>query len=97
MNFLIRPRDNTIWNKAKEIMAKTGGFAFEVAKPLLISLIRQQLGIPKLMDENQMSMLASLREPHKGVILQSATGEELDALSSSPSVASEIPFVLDSV
>jgi hypothetical protein len=29
---------------------------------------------------------ASLREPHKGVILQSATGEELSAL---------LPFVLD--
>ena len=30
--------------------------------------------------------LASLREPHKGVILQSQTGEELDAL---------LPSVLD--
>ncbi len=30
--------------------------------------------------------LASLREPHKGVILQSAAGEELDAL---------LPSVLD--
>ena len=27
--------------------------------------------------------LALLREPHKGVILQSATGEELDALMAS--------------
>ena len=35
--------------------------------------------------------MISLREPHKGVILQSQTGEELDALSSSPSVASGIP------
>ena len=30
--------------------------------------------------------MISLREPHKGVILQSATGEELSAL---------LPFVLD--
>jgi hypothetical protein len=44
--FLDSARDNKIWNKAKEIMAKTGGFAFEVAKPLLISLLRQQLGLP---------------------------------------------------
>jgi DNA-binding transcriptional ArsR family regulator len=44
--FLESARDNTIWNKAKEIMAKTGGFAFEVAKPLLISLVKQQLGLP---------------------------------------------------
>jgi len=39
--------------------------------------------------------LASLREPNKGVILQSETQEELDALSSSPSAASGIPSVLD--
>ncbi len=44
--FLDSARDNTIWNKAKEMMAKTGGFAFEVAKPLLISLLKQQLGLP---------------------------------------------------
>jgi hypothetical protein len=37
----------------------------------------------------------ALREPHKGVILQSATGEELDALPSSPSAASGIPSVLE--
>lgn len=43
--FLESARDNTIWNKAKEIMAKTGGFAFEVAKPLLINLLKQQLGL----------------------------------------------------
>lgn len=44
--FLDSARDNKIWNKAKEIMAKTGGFAFEIAKPLLTSLLRQQLGLP---------------------------------------------------
>lgn len=44
--FLESARDDTIWNKAKEIMAKTGGFAFEVAKPLLINLLKQQLGLP---------------------------------------------------
>jgi DNA-binding transcriptional ArsR family regulator len=43
--FLESARDNTIWNKAKGIMAKTGGFVFEVAKPLLISLLKQQLGL----------------------------------------------------
>jgi len=43
--FLDAARDNKVWNKAKEIMAKTGGFAFEVAKPLLIDLLKQQFGI----------------------------------------------------
>ena len=44
--FLESARDNATWNKAKEIMSKTGGFVFEVAKPLLISLLKQQLGLP---------------------------------------------------
>ena len=44
--FLESARDNTTWNKAKEIMAKTGGFAFEVVKPLLINLLKQQIGLP---------------------------------------------------
>jgi hypothetical protein len=44
--FIESARDNKTWNKAKEIMAKTGGFVFEVAKPLLISLVKQQLGLP---------------------------------------------------
>jgi hypothetical protein len=39
--------------------------------------------------------IISLWEPHKGVILQSQPGEELDALSSSPNVVSGIPSVLD--
>lgn len=45
--------------------------------------------------------VSALREPHKeviypmGTMLQSQTGEELSALSSSPSVASGIPSVLD--
>jgi hypothetical protein len=43
--FLESARDNTIWNKAKEIMAKTGGFAFEVAKPLLVDLLKQRIGL----------------------------------------------------
>jgi hypothetical protein len=43
--FLDSARDNTIWSKAKEIMAKTGGFAFEVAKPLLVDLLKQQIGL----------------------------------------------------
>jgi hypothetical protein len=43
--FLDSARDNTIWRKAKEIMARTGGFAFEVAKPLLVDLLKQQIGL----------------------------------------------------
>jgi DNA-binding transcriptional ArsR family regulator len=43
--FLDSARDNTIWSKAKEIMARTGGFAFEVAKPLLVELLKQQIGL----------------------------------------------------
>jgi hypothetical protein len=43
--FLESARDNTIWSKAKEIMAKTGGFAFEVAKPLLVDLLKQRIGL----------------------------------------------------
>jgi len=42
-------------------------------------------GIMATIDSVQ-ARLASLREPHKGVILQSATGEELSAL---------LPSVLD--
>lgn len=45
--FLESARDDTTWNKAKEMMAKTGGFAFEVVKPLLIDLLKQQLGLPR--------------------------------------------------
>jgi hypothetical protein len=46
-----------------------------------------------------MMKVDALWEPHRGVILQSATGEELRplfgrTLSSSPSEASEIPSVL---
>ena len=44
--FLESARDKNTWNKAKEIMAKTGGFAFEVVKPLLINLLKQQLSLP---------------------------------------------------
>lgn len=43
--FLESARDNTIWSKAKDIMARTGGFAFEVAKPLLIDLLKQRIGL----------------------------------------------------
>lgn len=44
--FIDAARDNKVWTKAKEIMAKTGGFAFEVAKPLLIDLVRKQFELP---------------------------------------------------
>jgi hypothetical protein len=49
---------------------------------------------PSGMLRDQQAKVNALREPHKGVILQSQTGEELDALSSSPSEASGIPSVL---
>ena len=41
--FLEAARDDTRWNKAKDTMAKTGGFVFEVGKALLIELMKQQL------------------------------------------------------
>ena len=44
--FLESARDNATWNKEKGIMSKTDGFVFEVAKPLLISMLKQQLGLP---------------------------------------------------
>jgi DNA-binding transcriptional ArsR family regulator len=36
-------RDETRWNKAKEIMATTGGFVFELAKPLLVGIMKEQI------------------------------------------------------
>ena len=36
-------RDDTRWNQAKEMMKGTGGFVSEIAKSLLIDLIREQI------------------------------------------------------
>lgn len=44
--FLDAARDDTRWNKAKDAMAKAGGFVFEVGKALLVELMKQQL-LPK--------------------------------------------------
>ena len=44
--FLDAARDNTNWNKAKEVMANTGGFVFEVGKQLLIEFVRRQIFPP---------------------------------------------------
>jgi hypothetical protein len=41
--FLDAARDDTRWNKTKDAMAKAGGFVFEVAKVLLIELMKKQL------------------------------------------------------
>jgi len=41
--FLEASKNNDIWNKTKDIMAKSGGFVFEVAKSILIKLIEQQI------------------------------------------------------
>jgi hypothetical protein len=41
--FLDAARDDTRWNKAKDAMAQVGGFVFDVAKSLLIELMKQQL------------------------------------------------------
>lgn len=41
--FLEASRNDDMWNKTKDIMAKSGGFVFEVAKSILIKLIEQQL------------------------------------------------------
>ena len=50
-----------------------------------MKLLDEQRCIMAYLDSVQ-ARLASLREPHKGVILQSATGEELSAL---------LPSILD--
>lgn len=38
--FLEASRNDTIWNKALEMTKQVGGVAFEVLKPLLISLLK---------------------------------------------------------
>jgi len=41
--FLEASRNDIAWNKTKEIMARGGGFVFEIAKSILIKLVEQQL------------------------------------------------------
>jgi hypothetical protein len=41
--FLEASKNTDAWNRTKEIMAKSGGFVFEVAKSILIKLVTQQL------------------------------------------------------
>jgi hypothetical protein len=41
--FLEATKNTDAWSKTKEIMVKSGGFVFEVAKSILITYITQQL------------------------------------------------------
>ena len=41
--FLDAARDDTRWNKTKEVMAEAGGFVFEIAKALLIEFMKKQV------------------------------------------------------
>ena len=44
--FLEASRDNTIWNKAKDIVkSKTGALSFELVKALLVNMAQDSLGI----------------------------------------------------
>lgn len=45
-DFIEAARNEKNWQKAKEIMASTGGFVLELARPLLLELIKQQLKLP---------------------------------------------------
>jgi hypothetical protein len=44
--FLDAARDDGRWNKAKAIGVGAGGFAVSVMKELLLSLMKQQVGLP---------------------------------------------------
>lgn len=44
--FLDAARDEKRWNKAKSMGAAMGGFAVSVLKEVLISLMKQQVGLP---------------------------------------------------
>ena len=43
MSFLMQPEMIRDGNRAKEIMTKAGGFVLDVAKPLLIELMKTQV------------------------------------------------------
>jgi hypothetical protein len=44
--FLNSSRNDSNWEKTKNVMLKSGGFVMEIAKALLISEIRDQLHLP---------------------------------------------------
>lgn len=44
--FLEAARDSKRWKQVKTSMKSVGGFTIEVAKPLLIELIKKQVGLP---------------------------------------------------
>lgn len=44
-DFIEAARNDTAWNKTKDKMAEAGGFVLELAKPLLIMYLGQQLGL----------------------------------------------------
>ena len=41
--FLEAVRDDNRWHRTKAIMAKVGGFVFELAKPLALDLMKEQI------------------------------------------------------
>lgn len=41
--FLEASRDDNNWTKAKDIMAKSGGFIFDIAKEVLIQIIKNKV------------------------------------------------------
>ncbi|HLO32744.1 MAG TPA: DUF2513 domain-containing protein [Anaerolineales bacterium] len=43
--FLDAVKQDARWKKVKDVMEDVGGFVFEIAKPVAISLIKQQIGI----------------------------------------------------
>ena len=43
--FLDAARNETNWNKVKDILGKSGGFVLEIAKDLLITYSKNQLGL----------------------------------------------------
>jgi DNA-binding transcriptional ArsR family regulator len=43
--FLEAVRDEARWNKLKDMMGKVGGFVYEIAKPLAIDLLKDQISL----------------------------------------------------
>lgn len=44
--FLETARDTKRWKQVKSTMKSVGGFTLEIAKPLLLDLIKKQVGLP---------------------------------------------------
>lgn len=44
-DFLDAARSDTVWQEAKKRLGDVGGFALEVAKPLLIDILKQRVGL----------------------------------------------------